>query len=62
MKNYLRKKFAQILVSQNSKGKYESKKILSQKIKIDFFEFLLLFLLLLSYFEVYILFWKKIRF
>jgi hypothetical protein len=55
--------FAQILASQNSKGKYESRKILDfvKKIKIDFFEnfeFQLLFLLPFSYFEVFILFWN----
>jgi hypothetical protein len=73
MKNYLRKvtsdfnghtRFAQFLDSQNSKGKYESRKILDffkKNRKIDFFfeifEFLLLFLLLFSHFEVFIFFW-----
>jgi hypothetical protein len=55
--------FAQFFVSQNSKGKYESTKILDFVKKIEnliFFkknyEFLLLFLLLFSCFEVFILF------
>jgi hypothetical protein len=57
--------FAQILLSQNSKGKYESRKILDfvkKYRKIDFFrnfKFLLLFLLLFSYFEVFILLFFK---
>jgi hypothetical protein len=52
--------FAQILASQNSKGKYESRKILDfvKKIrKIDFFYFFL-FILVFQYFECFILFWN----
>jgi hypothetical protein len=56
--------FAQNLASQNSKGKYESRKILGfprKMRKFDFFEifeFLLLFILVSNYFEVFILFWN----
>jgi hypothetical protein len=56
-----RKPFAQFLVSQNSKGKYESRKILDfvrkneEKCFFGFFSFLLLFLLLFGYFEVFII-------
>jgi hypothetical protein len=51
--------FAQFLVSQNSKGKYESRKILDfvkkneKKMNFSDFSFLLLFLLLFGYFEVF---------
>jgi hypothetical protein len=60
--------FAQILASQNSKGKYESKKILDfvrkneEKCFFKIFSFLLLFLLLFSYFEVFYLFWDFLIF
>jgi hypothetical protein len=69
MKNYLRKKlrpFAQILDSQNSKGKYESMKILGFTRKIlenliyffEIVEFLLVFISVFHYFECFILFWN----
>jgi hypothetical protein len=50
--------FGQFLVSQNSKGKYESRKNLDFARKNDFFwifSFLLLFLLLFGYFEVFLI-------
>jgi hypothetical protein len=60
--------FAQFLVSQNSKGKYESRKILDfvrKNEKNDFFKknsFLLLFLLLFGYFEVFLLILEFFKF
>jgi hypothetical protein len=52
--------FAQILASQNSKGKYESRKILGfvgKKKFLEIFEFLLLFISIFVYFECFILLW-----
>jgi hypothetical protein len=55
-----RRLFAQILVSRNSKGKYERRKILDF-VKNDFFEifeFLLFFILVFNYLECFTLLWN----